>query len=254
MSGDFINFLKIGSDPTGGAPVTRDDLYYPAHTSSIDGYDTTKSTQSFPVTKVLTNDYFEIRIATAPSGTGMSNSVLNEDLTASETDITLTASTPAWAAGDIVRIGDEYIVLTTDSGDQLTFTGCLRSQFGSMSSDHLSGAAVNEVGSSGSGQGGDTIIMRDIQASESTFAEFSGWGAGTWGGISTSTTSTTLNGSITDVQTTATVTAGVFGAIGTTGTILIESELISYTVHSSATTSLNPISREQLGTTKAAHS
>ena len=248
VSGDSINFLKIGSDPTGGAPVTRDDLYYPAHTSSIDGYDTTKSTQSFPVTKVLTSDYFEIRIATAP--TGLVSSTLDADITSSATSISL--SDTVFGAGDFVRIGDEYIKLVSTSGSG-DFTGCLRSQFGSMSADHSSGAAVNEVGSSGSGQGGDTIIMRDIQASESTFAEFSGWGAGTWGGIPTSTTSTTLNGSITDVQTTATVTAGVFGAIGTTGTILIESELISYTVHSSATTSLNPISREQLGTTKAAH-
>jgi hypothetical protein len=253
VSGDFINFLKIESDPTGGAPVTRDDLYYPAHTSGIDGYDTTKSTQSFPVTKVLTSDYFEIRIATAPSGTGMSNSVLNEDLTASETDITLTASTPAWAAGDIVRIGDEYIVLTTDSGDQLTFTGCLRSQFGSMSSDYLSGAAVNEVGSSGSGQGGDTIIMRDIQASESTFSDFSGWGAGTWGGIPTSTTSTMINmgsglgGGGGDTS----ITVDSTSSFGTTGTLLIESELMSYTVSSG--TVFNPVVRGELGTSRVSH-
>jgi hypothetical protein len=253
-SGDFINFLRIETNSAAWSPVTQDDLYYPSHTSGIDGYDTTKSTQSFPVTKVLTSDYFEIRIATAPSGTGMSNSVLNEDLTASEMDITLTASTPAWAAGDIVRIGDEYIVLTTDSGDQLTFTGCLRSQFGSRSSDHSTGDAVNEVGSGGSGTGGATIIMRDIQASESTFSEFSGWGAGAWGGIPSVTVSSPLDGSINNsVETIRLVSTDSFGVAGD---ILIESEIITFTSNHTGDDDLSGGSgttRGQKGTTAIGH-
>lgn len=250
VSGDFINFLKIGSDPTGGAPVTRDDLYYPAHTSSIDGYDTTKSTQSFPVTKVLTSDYFEIRIATAP--TGLVSSTLDADITSSATSISL--SDTVFGAGDFVRIGDEYIKLVSTSGSG-DFTGCLRSQFGSMSADHSSGAAVNEVGSSGSGQGGDTIIMRDIQASESTFAEFSGWGAGTWGGIPTSTTSSTLASTIN--SSVENIPLSISDSFGSSGEALIESEIIVFTSNNTGTDILSGGSgttRGQSGTTAVAHS
>jgi len=248
VSGDFVNFLKIEEDPVNGAPVTRDDLYYPAHTSGIDGYDTTKSTQSFPVTKVLTGDYFEIRIATAP--TGLVSSTLDADITSSATSISL--SGVVFGAGDFVRIGDEYIKLVSTSGGG-DFTGCLRSQFGSMSAAHSSGAAVNEVGNNGSGQGGDTIIMRDIQASESTFSEFSGWGAGTWGGISTAATSTTLSANLAAAATTASVvsTAG-FGDDNDTGTMLIESEIILYTVNGGS--GFDALDRGEKGTADVLHS
>ena len=248
-SGDFVNFLKIGSALSGITTIDRDDLFYPGH-PTVDGYDTTKSTQSFPVTKVLTSDYFEIRIATAP--TGLISTTLSADLSSSDATIRLGVNT--LSSGDFVKVGDEYIKLTSGSGSPNYTYSCDRAQFGSRSTDHSSGAAVGEVGTSSSGQGGDTIIMRDIQASESTFSEFSGWGAGTWGGIPSATTSTTLSSGLAAGATTATVTSGVFGASGTTGTILIDSELISFTVHSSATTSLNPIVRGQLGTADVIHS
>jgi hypothetical protein len=254
-SGDFINFLKISSDPSNGTPVTRDDLYYPSHTSGIDGYDTTRSTQSFPVTKVLTGDYFEIRISTAP--TGLVSSTLDADITRSATDISLSGT--GFGAGDFVRIGDEYIKLVTNGGGG-DFSNCLRSQFGSQSVAHSSGAAVNEVGDSGSGQGGDTIMMRDIQASESTFSEFSGWGAGTWGGIPTATTSTMINmgsglgGGASDTSATVDSTSA-FGSTNDTGTMLIESELILYTIINGTTfgNGGNPLTRGALGTSRVSH-
>jgi hypothetical protein len=250
-SGDFVNFLKIGTSFTGIGTINRDDLYYPSHTSSIDGYDTTKSTQSFPVTKVLTSDYFEIRIATAP--TGLSTSTLNGTITNLATTIVLNSSSPAFAANDLVKIGDEYIKLGTTS-DNLTFASCLRSQFGSMSKDHATGASVNEVGSAASGQGGDTIIMRDVQASESTFAEFSGWGAGTWGGVPSVTVSSPLNGSINNsVETIPLVSTDSFGVAGD---ILIESEVITFTSNNTGSDQLSGGSgttRGQKGTTAIGH-
>jgi hypothetical protein len=251
-SGDFINFLKIASDPTNGTPVTREDLYYPAHASvpSINGYDTTRSTQSFPVTKVLTSDYFEIRIATAP--TGLLSSTLSAGITSASTSISLPVNT--FSINDYVRIGDEYVKLTGSpvGSDPYTYTFD-RSQFGSMSADHSLGAAVNEVGSSGSGQGGDTIIMRDIQSSESTFTEFSGWGAGTWGGIPTATTSTALSSDLAAGAITASVpsTAG-FGADDATGTMLIESEIILYTVNGGS--GFDALDRGANGTADVLHS
>lgn len=249
-SGDFINFLKIASDPTNGTPVTREDLYYPAHASvpSINGYDTTRSTQSFPVTKVLTSDYFEIRIATAP--TGLVSSFTTSNMSSAETTLTTTGA--VFGAGDFVRLGDEYIQLGT-TGDNRTFAGCLRSQFGSISVAHTGTSPVYEVGNNGSGQGGDTIIMRDIQASESTFSEFSGWGAGTWGGIPTATTSTALSSGLAAGAATASVASTVgFGADNATGTMLIESEIILYTVNLGS--GFDALGRGENGTADVLHS
>ena len=249
-SGDFINFLKIASDPTNGTPVTREDLYYPAHASvpSVNGYDTTRSTQSFPVTKVLTSDYFEIRIATAP--TGLVSSFTNSNMSSAETTLTTTGA--VFGAGDFVRLGDEYIQLGT-TGDNRTFTGCLRSQFGSIAVAHTGTSPVYEVGNNGSGQGGDTIIMRDIQSSESTFTDFSGWGAGTWGGIPTATTSTTLSSGLAAGATTASVASTTgFGADDATGTMLIESEIILYTVNGGS--GFDALDRGENGTADVIHS
>lgn len=223
-------------------------MFYPSH-PTVDGYDTTKSTQSFPVTKVLTSEYFEIRIATAP--TGLSSSTLNGSITNVATTIVLDSSSPAFSANDLVKIGDEYIKLGTTS-DNLTFSNCMRSQFGSMSKDHADEASVNEVGRASSGQGGNTVIMRDIQASESTFSEFSGWGAGTWGGIPTATTSTTLTASLAAGATTASVASTTgFGSNNDTGTMLIESEIILYTVNGGS--GFDGMTRGQNGTADVLH-
>ncbi len=248
VSGDFVNFLKIGSALTGIGTINRDDLFYPGH-PTVDGYDTTKSTQSFPVTKVLTSDYFEIRIATAP--TGLISTTLSAGITSSSSSITVPVNT--LDSGDYVKIGDEYIKLTGESGSgPYTFT-CDRAQFGSRSADHSSGAAVGEVGTSSSGQGGDTIIMRDIQASESTFSECSGWGAGTWGGIPTATTSTTLSSGLAAGATTASVASTTgFGDDDETGTMLIESEIILYTVNGGS--GFDAMDRGENGTADVIHS
>jgi len=249
-SGDFVNFLKIDGTLTGITTLVKDDLFYPSR-ATVEGYDTTKSTQSFPVTKVLTSDYFEIRIATAP--TGLSSSTLDGSITNSDTTIVLNSSTPIFQANDLVKIGDEYIQLGTNpSTDNVTFEGCLRSQFGSMSKDYADGESVNEVGTGGSGQGGNTVIMRDIQASESTFSEFSGWGAGTWGGIPTATTSTTLTASLAAGAATASVASTTgFGDDNDTGTMLIESEIILYTVNGGS--GFDGMTRGQNGTADVLH-
>ena len=250
VTGDFVNFLKIDGTLTDITTIDKNELFYPSH-PTVDGYDTTKSTQSFPVTKVLTSEYFEIRIATAP--TGLSSSTLNGSITNVATTIVLDSSSPAFSANDLVKIGDEYIKLGTNpSADNVTFEGCMRSQFGSMSKDHADEASVNEVGRASSGQGGNTVIMRDIQASESTFAEFSGWGAGTWGGIPTATTSTTLTASLAAGATTASVASTTgFGSNNDTGTMLIESEIILYTVNGGS--GFDGMTRGQNGTADVLH-
>jgi hypothetical protein len=94
--------------------------------------------------------------------------------------------------------------------------------------------------------------MRDIQASESTFTEFSGWGAGTWGGIPTATTSTTLTANLAAGATTASVASTTgFGNDNDTGTMLIESEIILYTVNGGS--GFDGMTRGQNGTADVLH-
>jgi hypothetical protein len=104
----------------------------------------------------------------------------------------------------------------------------------------------------GAGDGGNVLIFRDIQSSESTFVEFSGWGSGLWGGRPVETVSTMLTALITDAITVITVVAtSDFGSTTDTGTMLIDSELIDYTIFS--TVSFIPCVRGQHGTTAVIH-
>ena len=244
-TGDFVNFLSVQGTPTG---LDKRSLFYPLFDGSTNpsgGYDSDRSTQSWVVKKVLTADYFEVEIEN--NATGTTDAITSPLLTGASSVSTVTSS---FASGDFIKIDDEYIKITSapSGSGPYTYT-CDRGQFGSRSLDHAANSVVRAVGTSGSGVGGDTIIMRDIQASESTFTEFSGWGAGTWGGLPSATTSTTLSASLSAVATSASVTDA--SSFPVTGEALIDSEVISYTKASSV--SLNPIVRGQYGTTGAAH-
>lgn len=253
-TGDFVNFLKVGTDTASGGLDRRSLLYntFDGTNNPATGYDNSRSTQSWQVTKVLTSKYFEVRIANAASGgSGVSTSLA---IPADRTDTSVRFPVNTFVANDIVKIGSEYITLTsgptTVSGNYQY--SCNRSQLGSLSSDHLAGALVNEVGIGGSGVGGDTVIIRDQQASASSFTEFSGWGSSTWGGLPGVTVSTSLNADIVDAnQNTATV--GSTLSFGAAGTLLIGSELVTYVKGSPIGTVFN-IVRGQFGTTAEMHS
>ena len=77
-----------------------------------------------------------------------------------------------------------------------------------------------------------------------------GWGVSTWGGSISNATTTPVNEDLDDSETTITLTSGT--SFPSAGTILIESELITYTGKS--THDLTGCIRGALGTTAVAHS
>ena len=76
-----------------------------------------------------------------------------------------------------------------------------------------------------------------------------GWGVGNWGGTVDSATATTVNEALDDSETTITLTSAA--AFPSSGTILVDSELISYSGKSS--NDLTGCTRGASGTTAAAH-
>ena len=250
VTGDFVNFLRLETDTL--PELDRRSLFYTTFDGTSDpgsGYDESRSTQSWQVSNVLTSEYFEIRIANA-AGVGNSTT-LSIGINRTDSSISLPVST--FANQDIIKIDNEYILLTSAaSGTGPYAYTCNRSQFGSIASDHASVSIVREVGRSGNGIGGNTVLMRDQQASASSFTEFNGWGSSGWGGLPGVTVSTALSSDIANsTQTTATVVST--GSFGAAGTLLIGSELVTYVKGSPIGTVFN-IVRGQFGTTADMHS
>jgi hypothetical protein len=90
-------------------------------------------------------------------------------------------------------------------------------------------ASVNATaGDSGNG-GSSTIGRYQITTGNEIFTQNVGWGAGPWGGVLIGTTTTAISGgTLSSSNTTVTVTSTT-GFSTPTGTILIESETITYT-------------------------
>jgi hypothetical protein len=245
VTGDFVTFLKIDTSLSLSG-LTRQNLFY----NSTSGFDKTTSNQSFYVSKVLTSDYYEVD---GPSAvTGLVTSTLHEELTVNASSIIITANT-ALTLNDYVKVDDEYIKLTNggNAGTPETFT-CDRGQLGSIRATHDVLATVNEVSAAA---GGDCIILRDHQASESTFAESAGWSAGSWGGVPSTTTSTMLNDASGITVGGDPIIVDSTTAFPSAGVISIDSELISYTTKTGGGgTQFGTLTRGDLGTTAAVHS
>ena len=105
--------------------------------------------------------------------------------------------------------------------------------------------------SSDTGNGGSsTVGAYQINTGLDSGVGGTGWGAGLYGGTVTSAATSSLNGNITDSATTLTLTDA--SGFSSTGTVLIGTELITYTGKS--TNDLTGLTRGTSGTTAAAHS
>jgi len=104
----------------------------------------------------------------------------------------------------------------------------------------------------GNSPGGGTSITAafQINSGNDVGVSLNGFGAGTWGGSVTGTTVTTLNGALNDSDTTIAVTSTA--DFDGSGTIIIDSELITYT--GIAGNTFDPCTRGALGTSAASHS
>ena len=141
-------------------------------------------------------------------------------------------------------LNQEYQVQTVTSNNTFTIT------------------ATATANGSDSGNGGASVVGNfQLTTGNTTFTYGTGWGAGGWGGSTGPSASTALSGTLSTIAftsltadlTSSAVTVSVVSTsgFGATGSILIESEVISYTGVTS--TSFTGCTRGASGTTAAAH-
>jgi len=149
------------------------------------------------------------------------------------------------------------------SGDYVTFSGAvslggnvtaavLNAEYviTYINSDSYSITVPVTANASDVGNGGSNAFGRyQINIGLATYGTQAGWGAGYWGGTATNGTIDFLNGTINSSVTTIVVVSTT--GFGATGTILIDSELITYSGKTS--TNFTGCVRGVSGTTAAAH-
>ena len=145
-----------------------------------------------------------------------------------------------------------------NNGDYVTFSGAtavggltLNSEFviAYIDSNSYSITASSNATSTATGGGAAVSAAYQLNSGASTITYQTGWGAGLWAGYVNGTTVTLLNGTINNSVTTVVVTSTT--GFSATGTILIDSELITYT--GITATTFTGCTRGTNGTTAASH-
>ena len=175
---------------------------------------------------------------------------LSNPFTATLSSTTITVNAPGHGAitGDFVTfsgaasLGGNITATILNSEYQVTYVS-------SNTFTITSSIAANAADVSGSPGGGTVSAAFQITTGNEVFTLGTGWGAGLWGGVVTGVATTTLNGAINSSVTSITLTS-VTG-FGTSGTILIDSELITFSGVSSQT--LTGCTRGTNGTLAASH-
>jgi len=175
---------------------------------------------------------------------------LTNPFTATAASTTITVNAPGHGAitGDFVTFSG-----ATGLGGNITAT-ILNAEFqvtyvSSNTFTITSSIAANATDASGSPGGGTVSAVFQITTGNEVFTFGTGWGAGLWGGTITGVATTTLNGTINSSATSIVLTSAT--GFGTSGTILINSELITFSGVS--TNTLTGCVRGVSGTTAAAH-
>ena len=149
------------------------------------------------------------------------------------------------------------------TGDFVTFSGAVslggvitatilnaEFQITYVSSNKFTITSSVAANASDTGNGGASVSAAfQITTGNEVFTYGTGWGAGLWGGVTTGVATTTLNGTINSSVTSIVLTSAT--GFGTSGTILVDSELITYSGVS--TNTLTGCTRGASETTAAAH-
>ena len=102
-----------------------------------------------------------------------------------------------------------------------------------------------EMGSNESGSGADTSggirVKHFYTVGPATEAKGSGWGLGQWGGTVSGEVTSTLDGAINSSATSLTLADS--DGFSSSGTLLIDSELITYTANDTSTEGISGITR-----------
>ena len=247
--GDYITFLYIQTDFS--STTTRAGL--------LSGYSSSTSTQGFRITRILNSDNYEI---SAGGGALSQPRTITAAMTGS--DVTITLSSNATSVYDLLRVDEEYVKLTGAHTDGEPKYTCLRGQYGSIAESHDIGEDAREMfdtaadATSNTFCGGEVFITYDIASTTTSYADGSGWSAGTWGGRPSTFVSSTLDGPggspnalVAGGSTVSLVDSSSFGS---SGTVLIDQELMTYTGNSgSSAYNLTGLGRGVLGTTDVLH-
>jgi hypothetical protein len=157
------------------------------------------------------NDITPIRVTTT---------LPNNPFTTLNTFPTVTVNAPGHGAnnGDYVTFSGATAVggLTLNNEYVITY----------INSNSYSITASTNATSTATGGGAAVVAAYQLNSGASTITYQTGWGAGLWGGYAFGTATTTLNGTINSSVTTVVVVSTT--GFGATGTILIDSELITY--------------------------
>jgi hypothetical protein len=176
---------------------------------------------------------------------------LSNPFTATLSSTTITVNAPGHGAitGDFVTfsgaasLGGNITATILNSEYQVTYVS-------SNTFTITSSIAANAADVSGSPGGGTVSAAFQITTGNEIFTFGTGWGAGLWGGVTTGVATTTLNGNVLIGDTSIVLTSAT--GFGTSGTVLIGSELITFSGVSSQT--LTGCARGTNGTSASAHS
>ena len=132
----------------------------------------------------------------------------------------VTVNAPAHGAitGDFVTFSNATTVAGLDLNREFSITY--------IDSNTYTVTASSNASSSTSGGGASVVAEYQLNIATATTTYQTGWGVGLWGGYVTGTAANLLNGGINSSVTTITVNST--NGFGATGTLLIDSELITY--------------------------
>jgi hypothetical protein len=180
------------------------------------------------------NDITPIRVTTT---------LPNNPFTTQLNQPTVTVNAPGHGArnGDYVTFSGATTVAGLDLNNEYVITY--------INSNSYTITASSNASSATTGGGASVSAAYQLNSGNSTITYQTGWGAGLYGGYVSGTATTLLNGTINSSVTTVVVTSTT--GFGTTGTILIGSELITYSGKTS--TDFTGCTRGVNGTTAASH-
>ena len=161
-----------------------------------------------------------------PAGlaTGITYYVVNSDTPTASCKLSLTSG---GAAIDITGTGTGTQTFALTTGITATILNA-EFQITYLSSNTYSITSSVAAVASDLGSGGASVVgAYQITTGNATFTQNVGWGAGTWGGVIPGTATNQLNGAINSSVTTIAVDSTA--AFTATGSILIDSETITYT-------------------------
>ena len=193
------------------------------------------------------NDITPIRVTT--SAGDITFSATNNSSTITVTDTNHGAVTNDFVTfSGAVSLGGNITAAFLNQEYQLTVIDA--NTYTITATNNQSGVVVT-ANSSDTGNGGSSVVgAYQINTGLNNTVGGTGWGAGSFGGTTSGALTNNLNGAINNSVTTITLSSGT--GFPTSGTVLINSELIDYTGVS--TNDLTGCTRGVRGTTAAAHS